>query len=109
MLFRSHAFVSGVKVAFGTDAAVYPHGLNAHEFAVMVKLGLTPLQAIQAATVNAADLLGWSDKTGILDAGKWADIIAVDGDPLQDVTTLERVRFVMKGGEVVKNEYSDKP
>jgi imidazolonepropionase-like amidohydrolase len=72
----------------------------------MVKLGLTPLQAIQAATVNAADLLGWSDKTGILAAGKWADIVAVDGDPLQDVTTLEHVKFVMKGGEVVKNEYS---
>ena len=75
----------------------------------MVKLGLTPLQAIQAATVNAADLLGWSDKTGVVAGGKWADLIAVDGDPLQDVTTLERVRFVMKGGEVVKNEYSDKP
>jgi imidazolonepropionase-like amidohydrolase len=101
----AHAFASGVKVAFGTDAAVYPHGMNAHEFAVMVKLGLTPLQSIQAATINAADLLGWSDKVGTLDAGKWADLIAVDGDPLQDVTTLEKVRFVMKGGEVVKNEY----
>src|SRR5882724_7027698 len=101
----AHAFSSGVKVAFGTDAAVYPHGLNAHEFAVMVKLGLTPLQSIQAATINAADLLGWSDKMGAVEAGKWADIIAVDGDPLQDVTTLERVKFVMKGGEVVKNEY----
>jgi len=102
---EAHAFVSGVKVAFGTDAAVYPHGLNAHEFAVLVKLGLTPLQSVQAATINAADLLGWSDKIGALEAGKWADIIAVDGDPLQDVTTLERVKFVMKGGEVVKNEY----
>lgn len=102
---EAHAFASGVKVAFGTDAAVYPHGLNAHEFAVMVKLGLTPLQSIQAATINAADLLGWSDKIGALEAGKWADIIAVDGDPLQDVTTLEKVKFVMKGGEVVKNEY----
>ncbi|MGA7907561.1 MAG: amidohydrolase family protein [Candidatus Sulfotelmatobacter sp.] len=102
----AHAFASGVKVAFGTDAAVYPHGLNAHEFAVMVKLGLTPLQSIQAATVNAADLLGWSGKVGTLDPGAWADIVAVDGDPLQDVTTLERVKFVMKGGEVVKNEYA---
>jgi imidazolonepropionase-like amidohydrolase len=102
---EAHAFASGVKVAFGTDAAVYPHGLNAHEFAVMVKLGLTPLQSIQAATINAADLLGWSDKIGAVESGKWADIIAVDGDPLQDVTTLERVKFVMKGGEVVKNEY----
>jgi imidazolonepropionase-like amidohydrolase len=101
----AHAFASGVKVAFGTDAAVYPHGLNAHEFAVMVKLGLTPLQAIQAATVNAADLLGWPGKVGSLEPGAWADIVAVDGDPLKDVTTLERVKFVMKGGEVVKNEY----
>jgi imidazolonepropionase-like amidohydrolase len=71
----------------------------------MVKLGLSPLQSIQAATTNAADLLGWSDKIGTLEPGKWADIIAVDGDPLQDVTTLERVKFVMKGGEVVKNDY----
>jgi imidazolonepropionase-like amidohydrolase len=101
----AHAFASGVKVAFGTDAAVYPHGLNAHEFAVMVKLGLTPLQSIQAATINAADLLGWPDKIGAIEPGKWADLIAVDGDPLQDVTVLERVQFVMKGGEVVKDEY----
>ena len=101
----AHAFASGVKVAFGTDAAVYPHGMNAHEFAVMVRLGLTPLQAIQAATVNAADLLGWSGKVGSLEPGAWADMVAVDGDPVKDVTTLERVKFVMKGGEVVKNEY----
>ncbi len=101
----AHAFASGVKVAFGTDAAVYPHGLNAHEFAVMVRLGLTPLQAIQAATVNAADLLGWAGKVGTLETGAWADMVAVDGDPLKDVTTLERVKFVMKGGEVVKNDY----
>lgn len=100
----AHAFASGVKVAFGTDAAVYPHGLNAHEFAVMVKLGLSPLQAIQAATINAADLLGWSGNVGTLEPGAWADIIAVDGDPLKDVTTLERVKFVMKGGTVMKNE-----
>ena len=101
----ARAFAAGVKVGFGTDAAVYPHGLNAHEFAVMVKLGLTPLQAIQAATINDADLLGWSDKVGTIEPGKFADIVAVDGDPLQDVTTLERVKFVMKGGEVVKNQY----
>jgi imidazolonepropionase-like amidohydrolase len=102
----AHAFASGVRVAFGTDAAVYPHGMNAHEFAVMVKLGLTPLQAIQAATLNAADLLGWSGKVGTLEPGAWADVIAVDGDPLQDVTVLQNVKFVMKGGEVVKNEYA---
>ena len=91
-------------MAFGTDAAVYPHGLNAREFAVMVKLGLTPLQSIQAATVNAADLIGWSDRVGTLEPGKFADIIAVEGDPLADVHTLENVRFVMKGGEVVKSQ-----
>jgi imidazolonepropionase-like amidohydrolase len=102
----ARAFAAGVKVGFGTDAAVYPHGLNAHEFAVMVKLGLTPLQAIQSATVNDADLLGWSDKVGTIEPGKWADIVAVDGDPLADITTLERVKFVMKGGEVVRNSYA---
>ena len=99
------AFAAGLKVAFGTDAAVYPHGLNAHEFAVYVRLGMTPLQAIQTATINASDLLGWANKIGTLEPGKFADIIAVDGDPLKDVTTLQEVKFVMKGGEVVKNEY----
>ena len=99
------AIEAGVKIGLGTDAAVYPHGLNAHELAVYVSLGMTPLQAIQTATINDADLLGWSDKIGTLEAGKWADIIAVDGDPLRDVTTLQHVKFVMKGGAVVKNEY----
>jgi imidazolonepropionase-like amidohydrolase len=102
------AFAAGVKVAFGTDAAVYPHGLNAHEFAVYVKLGMTPLQAIQTATLNAADLLGWSDRIGSLEPGKFADLIAVSGDPLQDVTVLENVRWVMKGGEVVKAQLEKK-
>ena len=78
--------------------------MNGHEFAVMVKLGLTPLQAIQAGTVNAADLLGWAGKVGTLDSGAWADVIAVDGDPLKDVTTLERVKFVMKGGKVIRDD-----
>jgi imidazolonepropionase-like amidohydrolase len=100
------AIEAGVKIGLGTDAAVYPHGLNAHELAVYVSLGMTPLQAIRTATINDADLLGWSDKVGTLEAGKWADIIAVDGDPLQDVTTLQHVKFVMKGGTVVKNEYA---
>src|SRR5256884_5604156 len=102
----ARAFAAGVKVGFGTDAAVYPHGLNAHEFAVMVKLGLTPLQAIQSATINDADLLGLSDKVGTIDPGNWADIIAVDGNPLDDITSLQHVKFVMKGGEVVKSEYA---
>src|SRR6267378_3456766 len=99
------AFAAGLKVGFGTDAAVYPHGLNAHEFAVYVRLGMTPLQAIQTSTLNDADLLGWSNKVGTVEPGKWADVIAVDGDPLRDVTTLEHVKFVMKGGTVVKNEF----
>jgi imidazolonepropionase-like amidohydrolase len=101
---ESHAFKSGVKIAFGTDAAVYPHGLNAHEFGKMVEMGLTPLESIQAATVNAADLLGWSDRVGTIEAGKFADLVAVNGDPLADVHVLESVRFVMKGGDVIKNQ-----
>jgi imidazolonepropionase-like amidohydrolase len=99
------AMAGGVKVAFGTDAAVYPHGLNAGEFHVYVKLGMTPLAAIQTATINAADLLGWTKTVGTIEEGRWADLIAVDGDPTKDVTTLEHVRFVMKGGQVYKNEY----
>jgi imidazolonepropionase-like amidohydrolase len=97
------AFNAGVKIAFGTDAAVYPHGLNAHEFAVYVQIGMTPLQAIQTATVNAADLLGWS-KIGSIETGNFADIIAVNGDPLKDVTLLENPVMVMKGGAVYKQK-----
>jgi imidazolonepropionase-like amidohydrolase len=97
------AFNAGVKIAFGTDAAVYPHGLNAHEFAVYVQIGMTPLQAIQTATVNAADLLGWS-KIGSIENGNFADIIAVGGDPLKDVTILENPVMVMKGGTVYKQK-----
>jgi len=97
------AFNAGVKIAFGTDAAVYPHGLNAHEFAVYVQIGMTPLQAIQTATVNAADLLGWS-KIGSIENGNFADIIAVNGDPLKDVTLLQDPVMVMKGGTVYKQK-----
>jgi imidazolonepropionase-like amidohydrolase len=97
------AFNAGVKIAFGTDAAVYPHGLNAHEFAVYVQIGMTPLQAIQTATVNAADLLGWS-KVGSIETGNFADLIAVNGDPLKDVTLLENPVMVMKGGTVYKQK-----
>jgi imidazolonepropionase-like amidohydrolase len=104
-----HAIDSGVKVALGTDAAVYPHGLNAHEFDVYVnQIGMTPLAALQSGTTNAADLLGWKDKTGALDPGKWADIIAVNGDPLKDIKTLQAVPFVMKSGVVYKNEIAAK-
>ena len=97
------AVQAGVKIAFGTDAGVYPHGWNAKQFAHMVRWGTTPMQAIQAATVNAADLIGWADRVGALEPGKFADVIAVVGDPLQDVTVLEHVVFVMKGGQVVKD------
>ena len=97
------AIAAGVKVALGTDAAVYPHGLNAHELGVYVRAyGMTPLQAIQSGTLNAADLMGWSDRTGALEVGKWADVIAVPSDPLKDVTVLENVAFVMKAGKVYK-------
>jgi len=100
------AFDAGVKVAFGTDAAVYPHGLNAGEFHVYVKLGMTPLAAIQTATINASDLLGPKFAVGSLEPGKFADVIAVDGDPTKDVTILEHVKFVMKSGSVYKNDYA---
>lgn len=96
------AFKMGVPVAFGTDAAVYPHGLNAREFAVYVKLGMTPVQAIQTATVHASKLLGLEESIGAIESGKFADLIAVDGDPTKDVTELERVKWVMKGGAIVK-------
>ena len=98
------AYKAGVKMAFGTDAGVYPHGDNAKQFALYVRYGMTPIDAIRTATVNAADLLGWSDRVGALEPGKFADLIAVEGNPLDDVTQLEHVRFVMKGGEVYKNE-----
>jgi imidazolonepropionase-like amidohydrolase len=98
------AIAAGVKVALGTDAAVYPHGLNAHELDVYVnQFGMTPLAALQTGTVNAADLMGWSDKVGSLEPGKWADIIGVVGDPLRDVRILQNVAFVMKAGVVYKN------
>src|SRR5882724_12622466 len=93
---------AGVKMTFGTDAGVCPHGINARQFAFMVKYGMTPMQAIQSAKVNAADLIGHSELFGSIAAGKSADIIAVDGDPLADIRELEHVRFVMKEGTVYK-------
>jgi len=102
------AIDAGVKLAFGTDAGVYPHGQNAKQFHSLLALGLTPQQVIRMATVNAADLLGWSDRVGSVAPGRYADLIAVDGDPLADVTELERVRFVMKGGVVVKEQANEK-
>lgn len=94
------AVAAGVRMAFGSDAGVYPHGNNGKQFAYMVENGMTPLQAIQAATVNAAELIGWPGEVGAIEVGAYADLIAVRGDPLQDIRELEDVRFVMKGGEV---------
>ncbi len=96
------AIKAGVKVAFGTDAAVYPHGVNAREFAIYTGYGLTPLEAIRTATTNAADLLGVSDR-GAIAAGLLADLIAVPGNPLKDIKVLEQVSFVMKGGQVERS------
>ena len=97
------AVKGGAKMAFGTDAGVYPHGDNAKQFFYMVKFGMTPAQAIRAATSSAADLIGRAKDVGTLEAGKFADVIAVTGDPLQDVRALENVGFVMKGGVVAKD------
>ncbi|KQW80915.1 metal-dependent hydrolase family protein [Brevundimonas sp. Root1279] len=102
MVTRAHD--SGVRIAFGTDSGVSAHGDNAQEFALLVRAGLTPLEAIQTATVNAADHLKISDRAGRIAPGMPADLIAVSGDPLTDVTELERVRFVMKGGEVYRRD-----
>jgi imidazolonepropionase-like amidohydrolase len=98
------AVAQGVKVAFGSGVGPFPHGTQTKEFAYMVKFGMTPVQAIRAATVDAAQLMGWQDRVGSVEAGKFADLVAVEGDPTADITELERVKFVMKGGHVFKNE-----
>ncbi|GAC1624552.1 MAG: amidohydrolase family protein [Candidatus Acidiferrum sp.] len=103
-----HAFQSGAKIAFGTDSGVYPHGDNARQFTKMVEWGMKPLDAIQAATINAADLLGWADHVGTLETGHYADLIAVSGDPLANVRVLEAVKFVMKSGVVARNDFATK-
>jgi imidazolonepropionase-like amidohydrolase len=101
----SRALKAGVKLAFGTDAGVYPHGQNARQFALLVQhLGLAPIDALRMATVNAADLIGWSDRVGRVAPGFYADMIAVASDPLMDISELERVRWVMKGGIVYKDD-----
>jgi imidazolonepropionase-like amidohydrolase len=100
------AVKAGVKMIFGTDAGVYPHGDNAKQFVTMVTWGMTPMQAIQAATVTAADALGRSADVGAIAIGRYGDLIAVKGDPLTDVSVLQSVGFVMKGGQVVKQPVS---
>jgi imidazolonepropionase-like amidohydrolase len=103
------AFKAGVKCAFGTDAGVYPHGWNAKQFAKLVEWGMTPMQAVQAATTSAADLIGWKTKVGQLAPGFFADLVAVKGDPMKDVTVLEKTDFVMKGGAIYKNRLTNDP
>jgi imidazolonepropionase-like amidohydrolase len=98
----ARAYKNGVKIAFGTDQGLAPHGTNAKEFALMVDAGVSPIDAIMAATHNAADLIGDTKDIGSVQAGRYADIVAVSGDPLNDVTELERVQFVMKGGKIYK-------
>ena len=100
------AFRSGVRVALGTDAGVYPHGQNGGEFWSMVELGLSPVQALQAGTVNAAELMGWSDRVGVIRKDMLADMVAVKGNPLSDVSVLQHVQFVMKDGIIYKDEIS---
>jgi imidazolonepropionase-like amidohydrolase len=97
------AVKAGVKIAYGTDSGVYPHAFAGRQMAKMVKHGMTPMQAIQSATTVSAELLSWEDRVGSIEAGKFADIIAVDADPLEDISELERVTFVMKGGQVLKD------
>jgi len=98
------AFHSGVRVALGTDAGVYPHGLNGSEFWAMVELGMSPVESLEAGTANAAELMGWQDRIGAVRKGMFADIVAVKGDPLTDVRSLQHVQFVMKDGTVYRNE-----
>ena len=94
---------TGVKIAFGTDAGVFPHGAQVKEFKIYTDLGMTPMQAIATATTSAADLMSWSGKVGVVAKGSYADMVAVSGDPLKDITELERVKWVMKGGKVYKD------
>ncbi|HWY49897.1 MAG TPA: amidohydrolase family protein [Chthoniobacterales bacterium] len=101
-MFRN-AVKMGIKISFGTDAAVFPHGQNAKEFKVMVDLGMQPIDALKAATGNTADLFGIAQKTGTLEKGKLADVIAMPGDPTADITATERVSFVMKEGKIIRN------
>jgi imidazolonepropionase-like amidohydrolase len=96
------AVKAGVRIAFGTDSGIYPHGMNAKNLAFHVRFGQTSIEAIRSATLTSAELMGWEDRVGSLEPGRYADLIAVDGDPFEDVTVLEDVTFAMKGGEVLK-------
>ncbi len=104
----ARAFRAGLKVALGSDSGVYPHGENGGEFWAMVKLGMAPVDALRAGTLHAAELMGWDDRVGTIEPGKYADLVAVSGNPLEDITWTQRVGFVMKGGVVHKDEFSRK-
>jgi len=97
---------AGVRIAYGTDSGIYPHGLNARQFAYQVRCGQSPLDAIRSATVGAAELIRWDDRVGRIEPGYLADLIAVDGNPLQDVRLLEDVGFVMKDGAIQRARIS---
>jgi imidazolonepropionase-like amidohydrolase len=103
------ALAAGIPIGFSTDAGVFPHGINAREFALRVEQGERPMQSIVSATSLAARIMRWEDRVGSIEAGKYADLIAVSADPLRDITELERVRFVMKGGRVYKDELARTP
>jgi imidazolonepropionase-like amidohydrolase len=97
------AMKAGVKIVFGTDIGAFPHGTGAREFAYMVDYGMSPLEAIRSATTRAAELIRMEDRVGAIRTGAYADLVAVEGNPLQDIKALQRVRFVMKGGEIIKD------
>jgi imidazolonepropionase-like amidohydrolase len=105
-MFRN-AVKKGVRISFGTDAAVFPHGQNAKEFKLMVDLGMSPIDALKSATANDAELLGIAQKVGTLEKGKLADVIAVPGDPTADITATERVSFVMKEGRIIRQRLKE--
>jgi imidazolonepropionase-like amidohydrolase len=98
------ALAAGIPIAFGTDAGVFPHGLNGRELTLRVRVGEPPMRAIVSATKISAQVMGWEDRIGTVEPGKFADLIAVEGDPLDDISTLEHVRWVMKGGVVYRDD-----
>jgi imidazolonepropionase-like amidohydrolase len=95
-------------MGFGTDAGVYPHGDNWKQFPKMVEWGMKPIDAIRAATLNGADIMGWSDRVGSIEKGYYADIVGINGDPLADISAMGRVKIVIKGGEVVRNDFGSR-
>ena len=101
-----HAYLGGARMAFGTDGAVYPHGDNWRQFPIMVEYGMKPIEAIRSATVDAAELVGLAGKAGSIERGYWADLIAIEGNPLTNIRAMENVRFVMKEGRVYRNDWA---